>query len=140
MHLYVIGRGHNDSLKRWENDLSAQFFPVYDKNGKIKKNKQGQTLMRRLSVRPVQLYEIAFAEEELQNVLSCVCPEEYVEDRYSFIKRGLQALRKILKLKPVPKPTKINSLMQPNQIDKAVSIIPVGLKADARDNDGEEMI
>lgn len=138
MELYVVAHGHNDSLKRWENDLSAQFFKVY-KDGKPY-IKDGQQQYRRLLVAPVQLYKIAFAKEELENVLPCVCPQEYVLDRYKIIKKMGNMLRKVLGLKPVPKPKFIDPFLQPNQIDKAVGVTPIGLKPDNTDANGFEQI
>lgn len=138
MELYVMAGGHNDSLKRWENDLSAQFLPMY-KDGKPLEE-EGKKMYRRLLIAPVQLYKIAFAKEELDRVLSMVCPTEYVEERYSTIKKLIKLFRRIMGLKQVPPPSFQNPLLQPNQIDKAVFVIPVGLKDDAYDANGNELI
>lgn len=144
MELYVIAGGEANSLKRWQEDLSAQFFPVY-KDGKplvTGKNAEGKDLgqYRRLLVAPVQLYKIAFAKEELNNVLPLVCPSKYIQERYTWVDRGIRVIRKLLGLKEAPYPTWQHSLLQPNQVDKAVFVIPIGLKDDATDPNGLEMI
>lgn len=138
MELYVIAGGHNDSLKRWENDLSAQFFKVY-KNG-VPLIQDGQQVYRRLLVAPVQLYKICFAKEELENVLPLVCPSNYIENRYPFINKSLKWIRKFIGLKEAPTPKFEHPLLQPNQIDKAVFVQPVGIKDDQMDNNGNESI
>lgn len=143
MELYVVLSGMKDSAKRWENDLIAQFYPIY-RNGKLEvtgKDPEGRDIInhRRLLVAPVQLYKIAFAKEELQNVLSAVCPTDYVEKRYSVLKYIAKTLRKFLGLKPVPTPKTINPFLQPNQVDKAVTVFPIGIKEDMM-VDGWEMI
>ena len=134
MELYVAATGQIDNLNRWANDLNSQFFPVY-RNGKKEtfgKNAQGKEIInhRRLLVAPVQIYKIAFAKEELENVLPIVCPMTYVFDRYPILKRVAKMVRKVLKLKEVPIPKFTNPLLQPNQVDKAVAIVPIGIKDD----------
>lgn len=138
MELYVVAHGHNDSLRRWENDLSAQFLPVY-KNGKPY-IKDGQQQFRRLLVAPVQLYKICFAKEDLDPVLNMVSPNDYVLKRYRIIRKIAAGLRKFLGLKPVPQAKRPNPFLQPNQVDKAVGITPIGIKPDEIDKNGFEQI
>ena len=140
MHLYVLTKGDLDSVHRWQADLRAQFLKTY-KNGKPKMMGKGIQQVRRLGVRPVQLFEIGFAEEELDTVLGMVHQSDYITDRYPVLGKYVKWLRKLLKLKPVPKPKpeKINPLLQPNQLDKAVAVVPIGLKKDIFKN-GEEML
>lgn len=145
MELYCLVGGQTDSLKRWEADLNAQFYPIF-KDGKPKvigKDQDGKDIVehRRLLVAPIQLYKIAFNKEMLPKVLSAVAPNhEYIEERYPFIKNTIKMLRKFIGLKKAPKPTHINPFLQPNQVDKAVFVVPLGLKEDALNSEGEEMI
>lgn len=143
MELYCLVGGQTDSLKRWEADLNAQFFPTYTdgKHTILGKNEKGQDIVehRRLLVAPIQLYKICFAKEELENVLPLIAPSKYITERYPVLRRGMKFIKRMLKLKDVPEPKYLHSLMQPNQVDKAVFVMPIGLKDDAMLN-GKEMI
>jgi len=139
MELYVVAGGQMDSLNRWQQDLNSQFLPIYDKDGKPKII-DGVQQFRRLLVAPVQLYKIAFNKENLNDVLAMVHPTSYIEERYSILRNTIKFFRKILGLKTPPKPTFINPFMQPNQVDKAVFVLPIGIKEDKRDDKGEELI
>lgn len=141
MELYAVVGGQTDSLKRWEADLNAQFLPIY-KDGKPLII-DGIQQFRRLLVAPVQLYKIAFPREELNNVLSMVGMPKEEENhllKYSILRRLKNLVRKILGLKPVPNPINLNPFMQPNQVDKAIFCLPIGLKEDKIDEKGVEMI
>jgi len=144
MELYVVTAGQLDSLNRWQQDLNSQYLHYY-KNGKKViqgKNAEGKDIYgyRRLLVAPVQLFKIAFAKEELDTVLSMVCPQDYMTKRHKALKWFSTAARKALGLKKAPKPKFINSFTQPNQVDKAVAVMPIGLKEDIFNEDGEEQI
>jgi hypothetical protein len=138
MELYCVVGGQTDSLKRWEADLNAQFLPLY-KDGKKVKFEDGGLTHRRLLVSPIQLYKVCFPREELENVLSMVCPSDYINKRYSILDKGLRVLKRILGLKPTPKPKFENPFLQPNQVDKAVFVVPIGLKEDKVDNGIEQI-
>ena len=139
MELYCVVGGEANSVKRWQEDLSAQFFPTY-KDGKKVVYENGLVEHRRLLVAPIQLYKICFAKEELDNVLPLVCPSDYIQKRYKWINKSLNFIKKILGLKPVPLPLFLNPLLQPNQVDKAVFVLPIGLKDDNVTKDGKEQI
>ena len=114
--------------------MLAQFLPTY-KDGKpifLGVTEDGKPIkeFRRLSIRPVQLFEIGFAKEELDNVLSMVCPSSYITERFPVLNMTAKALRKTLGLKEAPVPKTINPLLQPNLVDKAVAVIPIGTKED----------
>ena len=133
MHLYVIAKGIKPSLEQWQNDLLAQYMPV-----KTGKNKKGAI---QLSVRPVQLFEIGFPEDQLEYVMSIVGTGDYILKRYPILHKLANIFRKVFKLQKVPIPKKVNSIMQPNQVNKAVAVIPIGLKKDkfvkVKDKTGE---
>lgn len=135
MELYVVAGGQIDSLNRWVQDLNSQFLPIYE-NGKPS---EGKFTHRRLLVAPMQLYKICFPKEELENVLSMVCPTDYINKRYKILDKGINFVRKILGLKKAPMPKVENPFLQPNQVDKAVFVVPVGLKEDEFSN-GKEII
>jgi len=139
MELYCAVGGQMDSLNRWQQDLNAQFLPVYDKDGKHK-IVDGLPQYRRLLVAPIQLFKVCFAKEELNNVLAMVAPGDYITKRYSVLDKGIKFVKRILGLKSIPEVKHYNPFLQPNQVDKAVFVIPIGLKEDARNNLGEELI
>lgn len=121
MHLYVLTRGILSATKQWENDLSAQYLPfeVLEK-GKKKPTKY----LSQLAVRPVNLYEIVFPEDCLQEVLGMVKPEsgKGVSGKFSgFIKM----FTRMMGLKKIPD-------YKPNQLPPGdgVSVIGLGLKKD----------
>jgi hypothetical protein len=135
MELYVVAGGQIDSVNRWVQDLNSQFLPIYE-NGKPS---NGDLTHRRLLVAPIQLYKICFPKEELENVMAMVCPTDYINKRYKILDKGINFIRKILGLKVAPMPKYENPFLQPNQVDKAVFVVPVGLKEDEFSN-GKEII
>ena len=123
MHLYVIVKGTVPSMKQWVDDMQGVKVPFEYKPGK-----KG---LWRLRPRPLMLYEIGFPKDQLQTVLSCVgIGDNYILKRYPILNRIVKMLRKLLKLKPIPNTKNIIPHIQPNQIDKAVAVIPIGLKDD----------
>ena len=135
MELYVVAGGQMDSLNRWQHDLNSQFLPMYKDGQKVTEGYSH----RRLLVAPIQLYKICFPKEELENVLSMVCPTPYINHKYKILDKGISLIRKILGLKKSPLPKFENPFLQPNQVDKAVFVVPVGLKEDEFSN-GKEII
>ena len=134
MELYVLAEGQIDNLNRWMQDLNAQWLPHYKDGVEVPKQK------RRLLIAPVQLFKIAFAKEELDNVISMVCPpDDYVTRKYDMGFLG-KMIRKKLGLKECPVPTMINPYMQPNAYDKAVAVMPLGIKEDIMNDEGVEQI
>ena len=121
MHLYVLTRGILSATKQWENDLAAQYLPfeVLEKG-----KKKPSPYLAQLAVRPVNLYEIVFPEECLDDVLGMVKPEMHkgVVGKFSaFIKMftRMLGLKKIPDYKPKITPT-----------GDGVSVIGLGLKKD----------
>jgi len=138
MHLYVIGKGHTAHLKKWQDDLNAQFIPLMKNGEQIIED--GKKMFVQIAVRPVQLFEIGFPKEHLDAIMSVVGTNDYIINRYKIIGRTLKFLRKLLGLKEVPPPKFINELMQPEQSQKAVAIIPLGIKEDIIDKNGFEQL
>lgn len=139
MEVYVLVSGTKECQDRWRNDLTSQFFPVY-KNSKLHYSDDGKLWNRRLLVAPIQLYKVAFNKENLDDVMNVLGTSDYIQDRYSFIKKGINTLRKALGLKKIPRPKNPNPLMQPEQLQKAVGVIPIGIKDDITGDDGVEQI
>ena len=151
MEMYVLASGHIDSLNRWQQDLTAQWLPYYENGkqvlcktteGKLLKDVNGNIVpaRRRLLIAPVQLFKIAFAKEELDNVLAMVCPADYMTKRIPGLGWGAKLMRSKLGLKECPVPKLVNAFMQPNEVDKAVAVMPIGLKEDMYNDEGKELI
>lgn len=151
MELYALVAGQLDSLNRWQQDLNSQWLPVYKDGKKVPclndkgepiKDTNGNTIYyrRRLLVAPVQLFKIGFAKEELDTVTAMVCPQDYMTDRLPGLGWGAKLVRKKLGLKECPIPKMVNAYLQPNQLDKAVAVMPLGLKDDMMNADGVEMV
>lgn len=68
MHLYIFTRGQFDKVRDMMNDLQAQFFE-YKTDPHAK-----QPSLIQLGVRPIQLWEIAFPEPCLQEVMRTIGP------------------------------------------------------------------
>ena len=131
MELIVGVKGNIASVKRWEEELSSV---------KVPHTWEGEQGVRRLGVCPMNLYTINFPQDQLQTVLSVVgIGSNYVLERYPILNKGVKYLRRVLKLKPVPKPKSIVPHMQPDQVFKAVAVIPIGLKDDQFINGVEQL-
>lgn len=126
MHLYVLTRGILSATKEWENNLAAQYLPfeVLEKmkNGKLKK--KPTKYVSQLAIRPVNLYEIVFPEECLQDVLGMVKPSCNKGNVGKFA-RFIKMFTRMLGLKKIPEYT---PKMLPPGI--GVSVIGLGLKKD----------
>lgn len=140
MEVYVAVAGEHKSQERWREDLSAQFFPIYE-NGKMLKTDDDKVMHRRLLVAPIQLYKVCFNKENLPLVMDVLgTSKNYVLERYKPLKLLASMVRKALKLKAVPKPKNPNPLMQPEKVQKAVAVIPIGIKEDNINCQGQEHI
>lgn len=135
MEAYVFGVGTKPCLEQWRDDLQACYLPVIRRKGGKKPNK-----MIRFGVGEVKLFKLFFPEDQLDNVMGLIGADEGYVEKYSVVKSKIKWLRRLLKLKETPKPTKIYPHMQPNQINKAVAIIPIGTRKDHFGEDGLECI
>lgn len=126
-----MARGINDCLKRWENDVSAIYYPIkYNDNGKVRTGKV------RTAVRPIQLYEIVFPEEYLNDVLETV-PDtsgnyERINPWYKHLKKMLQKLMGVKQ----PEQRKHNGIIHAPW----VAVSHIGIKKDERDKLGCELL
>ena len=133
MHLYVMARGINDALKRWENDVSAIYCPIkYNENGVVKTGRV------RTAVRPIQLYEIVFPEESLSEIMATIpdtSGKDYrrVNGLYKYVK---SILIRIMKLTPAPENIKHNGKV----FAPFVAVSHIGIKKDKRDSLGCELL
>lgn len=145
MHTYLIVKGVKSNIDKWAQDLAGMWIRVW-KKGKPLREKRGEKeidVYTQVHVREVKLYEIGYPKEEedyVMNILGIRKANTYILERYPILKKIFNIVRKRLGLKPVKDPTNPLELMMPNQVVKAVGIIPIGNKEDAFDDDGFEQL
>lgn len=130
MHLYMIVRGIKHDVDRFINGLSERFLPFKYK---------GKDSFIQVSVRPIQLYEIAFPKEHLDVMINTLKPDEkcyeWMENtKYKWLKKYAFLFRKLLKLKPIPKAQNPDRMVL---YGENVERILLGLKEDENLKDGE---
>ncbi len=89
MHLYVLSRGIKHDVDRVINELSAKYMPM---------KLEGKDVLVQVAVRPIQLWEIVFPEEQLQSMLNTLEPMNWKRTSAK-----LTALRMALNAQKVPK-------------------------------------
>lgn len=152
--LFLV-RGHAPSVDRWMTDLLAVWRPVY-KNGKPEmaypidpftkkedKTKPKVPVWRRLGVKEYRIVGLFGAKEELDTIMNISGVEKgenYLLKRFPLVNKLINMIKKRLKLKDLPEPTNPDGRFAPNQVDKAVSVIPLGYHEDEINADGYEMV
>jgi len=139
MHLYVLAKGIKPDLEKWQNDLLAQYLPVWEK-GVLKKAPDGKQHVVQLAIRPIQIFEVGFHKENLDMVMNVIGTGDYILNRYPLLKMGAEAFRGIMGLKQVPTPKNPIGLLQPYNAGKSVAVVPIGLKDDVINKDGQEQL
>jgi len=123
MHLYLVTRGIKDRTDRWVNDCLARYYDY--KCGEV----AGKPIVGRLqlSMRPIQLYEVVFPEEHLNQVISDLQPYGGYGLQEGFIKKLVSLLRRMLKLEDIPKGILPNNT---SVFSEGVDVFCVGMKKD----------
>lgn len=140
MHLRVIVNGTIDQVQKWKNDLAAVWLPYPKDKGQLLPDGRRVTHFQ-MGVRTMEMVDLVFPEEQLDNVLTMVKPvtEMYIDggkNRYPWLVRGLRWIRKSMNLMEVP-----NKELSASIMDKGmVSVHAVGLKQDLYDDDGVELL
>lgn len=141
MHLYVMARGQVDRLNRWENDLSSKYLPyaVGKVHPEINNGKQDITKPYQFNVRPIRLYELAFPEPCMQDVLSMVSPNTAWNKRYDYYS---MMIRKALGLDKIPefKQNTHDIVNSPLLLNKQwIDCTGIGMKKDRYENGIEQI-
>ena len=120
MHFYCIARGIRTRQAEWVEALGSIYLPY-------KNDAEQPAGLVQLSVRPIQLYEIVFPEDQKDYVLSTINPMGWGTN--PAVTLGRKALYKALgcdiPVKPLNTPASLFS-----QVFNAVDVIPIGLKKD----------
>jgi len=109
MHLYILTRGIKRHVDKFINDCAAQSFPYKGEGlNPITGKREIKEGWLELGMRPIQLWEIAFPRESLQDVINMIQPSKGIpkseshSSLRSFVGWIIRRLTKFLKLKPVP--------------------------------------
>ena len=129
MHLYIATRGQKNLVENFMNNLQAMSLPYKASPHEDKNNPS----FLQLGVRPLQLWEIAFPEEQLAVVLTTLQGSEFRTDDNRWLPSFIgyfMKLKGLLGLKDIPKDydKKIKLLVQK---DPAIDIKFIGIKKDA---------
>ena len=129
MHLYLLTRGIKHCVDRYISDLSAQYFPYGDPKDK---------LAVQLAVRPLQIWEIVFAKQNLPEVVKTVLPQGAIRsvDKKNWSTKYMSWLAKMLKAKKMPD---FDLKDVPSRLiyKDFVAAYPIGVKADEIWKDGQ---
>jgi len=127
MHLYVLARGIDTAMKQWVNDVSAIFLPIEYAPGK-----KGKV---RVAVRPIQLYEIVFPEEQKDFILGAIPDNGHDRVKNKWMIGIVKVLRSFLRVKATPSVPNNGTIYNPH-----VMLTHIGIKKDQRDKDGIEIL
>lgn len=150
MHLYISPRGIIHDTNRFLNDLQAQYF-AYEPKGKMReifernmnaKIPEGTKVGVQLAVRPMGLfYELVFPKESLQDVLHMIWPgEEFPKSANWKIDAIKWGMCKALGARRFNKKDWTVGWSTHTIYKQNVGIDLIGIKEDAYDADGNEML
>lgn len=123
MHVYAIVRGIKRFQDLFIDEIRCRYLPqkVGDKY-----------INRQIGVRPVQLYEFAIPEEQLDNFLELI---GYHNKAYKWFNKAIRGLGKLLGLKSIKSKNRPGIIPHPH-----TAVHFLGTKKDKFDEKGEELI
>ncbi len=128
MHMYVIARGIDKELRQWMNDVGAMFLPI-----QYAKGKHGKV---RVAIRPIQLFEIVFPEEQEEFMSAAIQDNTGSNRKKNFLFNPFcTLLRKAMRLSECKNVQANGAIINPY-----VAIAKVGTKKDERNEDGIELL
>lgn len=126
MHLYLLTRGIKNAVDTMIRDLQSKYVPIYwrEKDGSMNPNKFLQ-----IGVRPIQLWEIVFPEEQRDVVYRSILSSDKTQHKKH--EKWISMIRRILGVKKIKKWEKDGNKMiiAPGDIGD-IEIIPIGEKKD----------
>lgn len=131
MHLYILTRGIKHAVDRFITELQGKYVPF---KWKSPTDKEIKDYMVQLGVRPVQLWEIVFPEDQKDIVLTTILGNEPSHPNKMFGKY-ISWIRKILKIDEIPEYDKKN-YMPICKVD--VGVVALGVKKDEYHPEGYE--
>jgi len=135
MHLYIITRGIKHEVDKFITQLQGKYLPFEVKKGAagLKKGKY----MIQTSVRPIQLWEIAYPKEHNDLMCASLLNKDKGKPLQKWQEKFVWGIRKALKLKKIPK-YKTDEIF-PISRDH-MEIVGLGVKEDYSFEDGTEAI
>ena len=126
MHLFVGMRGIKQHQDRLISDLEAQYYTI-----PMKRNATNviETHNVQMGVRPIQLYELVFPKEHLQEVMRTLeLKEGFFMKSQGHLEKWLAVIRKLLRAKPCPpiEPGK----KRLTYTTAFTHVVPIGIKED----------
>src|SRR3990167_143961 len=125
MHAYVVTRGIKRDVDMWVEQMSSKFFSY---------NYEGKNVNVSLAMRPIQLWEIVFPKEHLQEVMNTIWDTDPVPDNF-WVDKMCKGARKMLGAKRFP--PLIKTGMKRICIHNNLGILPIGFKEDGFRSDGK---
>ena len=123
MHFAFIPYGAMSELRLLMRDMESQKFML--KMHKEGEKDRGVYISGQVRLLPFGVYEYVFPKEYLPMVLATLCKQE--PNRYHVPEIARKVIRKMLKLKPLPKYETKEKLIW---ICENVSILPLGIRED----------
>lgn len=123
MHLYIITRGIKNHVDQMITELQGKYFPFKypDKEGNL------QPCMVQMAVRPIQIWELAFPEDQKDVMLNTLLVGSKDGVQHKKHNKFVWAIRKMLGVEKIPEYKK--DLMMP--LYRAdVEVNGVGIKQD----------
>ena len=140
MHLYMITRGIKHDVDRFIQELAAKYLPYKVMSGAA--GLPAGEYMLQTSVRPIQMWEIAFPKEHLDLMLGTFthpdCEQAKLTQHPKKHQKWLALIRKALGVKPIPKEWENKGTMPLYRKNTECALI--GIKDDYDFKDGTEAI
>ena len=135
MHLYFISRGIKHDVDRFINELSSVYLPF---KHQAEGDKEIKSYMLQTSVRPIQIWEVAYPKEHHEMMCRTIFGETTMRTQYKGMNKYLYWLRKVLKIDKITdyKPQGDKLPLYNQNIDK----IAIGTKQDRLFDNGTEAI
>ena len=131
MHKYIITRGKSVYVNQWKDEMEGKFLAHKLKDAN---NKDLPPSAVQLVMRPIQLWELVYPEDQEDNVNNLIGEERYQDSIFTKLKNffcrlvGLEKaeLKQSLMMKPIPR--------------KLVAVHVLGNKKDDKDRHGNELL
>jgi len=132
MHLRFVAEGWDKDLDYMEKWVGQMVLPMEVKDKKGKKQSVGCPCY----LRPFRMYDLIFPREQLDVILNTLKPKSAVslvdgKKGSKKFKTQIGFLRKLMKLKKIPKANKLKGMVPlPEDLFKNLRIVGLGLKED----------
>ena len=127
MHLILATRGNKTDVDNFITQLQGQYLPT---NLKFPKDKELRKYFLQVLVRPIQLWDLGFAQEHLDLLLNSFNPVKSDNKRYSKMQAAMSLLRKSLGVKKIPEDYDKSKILPFSACIQNTDIIPIGIKED----------